>query len=64
MFAPRSPDSAEDDGWLLSIVHDEGSGESSFIILDARDIEAAPVAKVKLPRRVPYGAHGNWIPDA
>jgi carotenoid cleavage dioxygenase-like enzyme len=38
--------------------------QSSLVILDARDVEMAPVAKVKLPRRVPYGAHGNWLPDA
>ena len=62
-FAPRSPDAEEDDGWILSIVHDENNDQSSFVILDARDIESAPVAKVRLPRRVPYGAHGNWIAD-
>lgn len=64
LFAPRGPDAAEDDGWILSIVHDENTNQSSLVILDARDVEGAPVAKVKLPRRVPYGAHGNWFPDA
>lgn len=63
-FAPRSPDAAEDDGWILSIVHDENTNVSSLVILDARDIEAEPVARVTLPRRVPYGAHGNWLADA
>ncbi len=60
-FAPRAPDSAEDDGFVLSIVHDENLGQSSLVILNAQDIESAPLAKVKLPRRVPYGAHGNWL---
>jgi carotenoid cleavage dioxygenase len=63
-FVPRSPEAGEDDGWILSIVHDEGSNVSSLVILDARDIEAKPIARVILPRRVPYGAHGNWIADA
>lgn len=64
LFAPRSASAAEDDGWVLLIAHDERADESSFLVLNARDIEAPPVARVRLPRRVPYGAHGSWIPDA
>ena len=63
MFAPRSPDAAEDDGWVLTIVHDETTGTSALNIADAGDFAAPPVARVHLPRRVPYGAHGNWVPD-
>jgi len=63
-FVPRTPDSGEDDGFVVTIAHDESADQSSFFILDAQNIEAAPLAKVKLPRRVPYGAHGNWIADA
>jgi carotenoid cleavage dioxygenase-like enzyme len=62
-FVPRAPDAGEDDGWVLLIAHDEAINESALVILDARNIEAAPVAKVTLPRRVPYGAHGNWFAD-
>jgi carotenoid cleavage dioxygenase len=64
VFAPRSTGAGEDDGWVLLIAHDDRAGESSFVVLDARDIEAPPVARVRLPRRVPFGAHGSWIPDA
>ncbi len=63
-FVPRTPDSGEDDGFVVTIAHDESTDQSSFFILDAQNIESAPLAKVKLPRRVPYGAHGNWIADA
>jgi carotenoid cleavage dioxygenase len=63
VFAPRSPDAAEDDGWVLTIVHDEKTGTSALNIADAADFAAPPVARVHLPRRVPYGAHGNWVPD-
>ena len=34
------------------------------MILDATDPAAEPVARVHLPRRVPYGFHGSWISDA
>ncbi|HMQ25716.1 MAG TPA: carotenoid oxygenase family protein, partial [Acidimicrobiales bacterium] len=36
---------------------------SEFVILDARAPGAAPVARVHPPRRVPFGPHGNWLPD-
>ena len=62
-FAPRSADSAEDDGWILSIVHDENEDTSFLVVLDARNFTEEPVARVRLPRRVPYGAHSNWIAD-
>jgi carotenoid cleavage dioxygenase len=53
----------EDEGWVLCIVHDENSDKSKFLIIDARDFEGPPVATVNLPQRVPYGAHGSWMPD-
>jgi carotenoid cleavage dioxygenase-like enzyme len=31
--------------------------------LDAGDLAAPPVAAIHLPRRVPAGFHGNWLPD-
>jgi carotenoid cleavage dioxygenase len=63
VFAPRSPDAAEDDGWVMSIVYDAGSDTSSMVILDAQDFTGAPVASVRLPQRVPFGFHGNWVPE-
>ena len=48
---------------MLFRSHDEGTGRSSLVIVDARDFSAAPVARVHLPQRVPYGAHGSWIPE-
>jgi carotenoid cleavage dioxygenase len=60
-FVPRSGASAEDDGWLLSVVHDETVDRSELVVLDAADLTT--VARVHLPRRVPYGFHGNWIAD-
>jgi carotenoid cleavage dioxygenase len=55
------PDS--DEGWLLSYVHDDRSGASELLIVDASDFAGKPAARVKLPQRVPFGFHGNWLPD-
>lgn len=64
VFVPRAPDAAEDDGWLLSLVHDRTTDRSELVVLDARDVGGEPVATVHLPVRVPYGFHGNWVPAA
>ena len=64
MFVPRSEDAAEDDGWVMSLVYDRTTDRSDLVILDAQDFSGEPVARVHLPQRVPYGFHGNWVPDA
>ncbi|MFT4572180.1 MAG: carotenoid cleavage dioxygenase-like enzyme [Hyphomicrobiaceae bacterium] len=61
VFAPGADGRSEDDGWLVSFVHDEASEESRCVILDARDVEADPVATVRIPWRVPYGFHADWV---
>jgi carotenoid cleavage dioxygenase len=50
-------------GWLMSFVYDAATNGSDLVILDADDLAAAPVARIHLPRRVPAGFHGNWLPD-
>lgn len=61
-FVPRSETAAEGDGYLLSLLYDENEDRSQIEILDTEDITAEPVATVKLPFRVIYGAHGQWAP--
>ncbi len=63
VFVPRTADADEDDGWVLSYTHDEDTNRSDVVILAARDFSAEPVATIHLPTRVPFGFHGNWIPD-
>ncbi|RCV11293.1 hypothetical protein SETIT_2G174500v2 [Setaria italica] len=60
-FVPRVGGSHEDDGWIISFVHNEKTNTSQVHIIDAQRFEDAPVAKITLPRRVPYGFHGTFI---
>ncbi len=60
---PAENATSEDDGYLMTFVHDETTNTSHLSILDASDIAAAPLAEVHLPRRVPAGFHGSWIAD-
>ncbi len=53
----------EDAGWLMGFIYDKPTDTSSLVVLDASDIAADPVASVTLPRRVPFGFHGSWMPD-
>jgi carotenoid cleavage dioxygenase len=61
VMVPSSPDAAEDDGILLGFVHDATRDASDLVLLDAATLE--PVAEVRLPVRVPYGFHGNFVPS-
>jgi carotenoid cleavage dioxygenase len=63
VFAPDPDGEAEDDGWLVNFVYDRDAESSELRIVDARDLEGDPVARIHLPRRVPFGFHGNWVPD-
>jgi carotenoid cleavage dioxygenase-like enzyme len=60
-FVPRHPDSEENDGWLLTFVTDFEKDITDFVILDAQDIMADPIASIRLPWRLPLGFHSNWI---
>ena len=72
-FVPRANSTSEDDGWLLAYVFDESSqlsadgepktdAKSELWIIDAKNMTDV-VAKIRLPQRVPYGLHGNWISE-
>jgi carotenoid cleavage dioxygenase-like enzyme len=62
-FILASANGEEGAGWLMGFVHDGRTGKSSFVVLDAGDLGAKPVATITLPQRVPYGFHGNWFAD-
>jgi carotenoid cleavage dioxygenase len=62
VFAADPYGSREEDGYILTFLHDAGSETGLFLILDARDLAAEPVATITLPRRVPAGLHGSWVP--
>lgn len=60
IFVPRAADAEEDDGFVLHLVHDAIEDRSEVAILDARAVDAEPLARLKLDERIPFGFHGNW----
>jgi carotenoid cleavage dioxygenase-like enzyme len=63
VFAPAAGECDELAGWYLTYVYDPVTDGSDLVVIDASDFEGDPVARVRLPRRVPHGFHGNWIAD-
>ncbi len=63
VFAPATGESDESAGWYLTYVYDALTDDSDLVIIDASDFDGDAVARIRLPRRVPHGFHGNWIPD-
>lgn len=62
VFVPSTTGPAdESSGWYIGYVYDPARDGSDLVILDASDFAAPPVARIKLPHRVPHGFHGNWI---
>jgi carotenoid cleavage dioxygenase-like enzyme len=62
VFVPSTSGPAdESSGWYIGYVYDPARDGSDLVIIDASDFAAQPVARIKLPQRVPYGFHGNWI---
>lgn len=61
VFVPSANPKSEDDGYLMTYVHDAQSDTSSLVIMDASTMDNTPVASVALPR-IPSGFHGSWVP--
>ncbi len=64
VFVARENPRDEDDGYVLSIWWNRETKLSELLIHDAADLRRNPLARVKLPARVPFGFHGNWADEA
>jgi all-trans-8'-apo-beta-carotenal 15,15'-oxygenase len=63
VFVPRPGSTKEDDGWLLVLVYDAANHRSDLVILDARNLQQEPIARLHLPYHIPYALHGNFTPE-
>ncbi len=62
VFVPRPGAEGEEEGWVLSLVYNSARQCSDLIILNAQDLVAGPMARLKLRHHVPYGLHGSFTP--
>jgi carotenoid cleavage dioxygenase-like enzyme len=63
VFTPRSDTAEEGDGWLTAVVWRAAENRSDFLVFDALDLAKGPIGVAELPRRVPFGFHGNWVAE-
>jgi all-trans-8'-apo-beta-carotenal 15,15'-oxygenase len=61
VFAPRPGATEHDDGYLLALAYDADRHASACVILDARDLEAGPVARAWFDHHIPPRFHGVWV---
>ncbi|EXB58585.1 hypothetical protein L484_008739 [Morus notabilis] len=61
-FVPKKGGLEEDDGWIITFVHDEDTNISQVYVIDTKKFSHEPIFKITLPCRVPYGFHGAFIP--
>ncbi|KAK3227128.1 hypothetical protein Dsin_006990 [Dipteronia sinensis] len=61
-FVSKGKHFEEDNGWIVTFVHNEDTDTSQVYIIDTKKFTSEPVAKITLPSRVPYGFHGAFMP--
>jgi carotenoid cleavage dioxygenase-like enzyme len=61
-FIPARECAAEGEGYLVALVYRGAEDRSDFVVFDAMDVAKGPIGVAELPRRVPFGFHGNWCP--
>ena len=64
LFAPRRGATAEDDGYLLSLVYDSRRHASHLAVFDARRLSQGPVARAWFDHHIPFTVHGLWAPSS
>uniref|UniRef100_A0A7S2MAK4 Uncharacterized protein n=1 Tax=Helicotheca tamesis TaxID=374047 RepID=A0A7S2MAK4_9STRA len=64
MYSPRKrgddndPEPSEDDGYIISVLFNGKTRESSLIVLEANNVKQGPVARVNLGVGIPHGYYG------
>jgi len=62
VFIGKEKAETEDDGYLLSMVYDGQQHLSYLAIIDAKKLEAGPLAKLYFDQALPISFHGMWYP--
>lgn len=62
VFVPRPGDPETAHGWWVTFATNRRDLTSLLLVIPAADPASGPVARVRLPVRVPLGLHGAWLP--
>lgn len=62
VFAPVPGTGPGAGGYWMTYATDRTDASSWLLVIPSEDPTAGPVARVRIPVRVPLGLHGNWLP--
>eukprot|EP01102_Stenamoeba_stenopodia_P021763 TRINITY_DN8865_c0_g1_i1.p1 TRINITY_DN8865_c0_g1~~TRINITY_DN8865_c0_g1_i1.p1 ORF type:complete len:572 (-),score=88.42 TRINITY_DN8865_c0_g1_i1:122-1837(-) len=65
VFVPRAATQRgqlldEDDGWVLTQLYNCKEHRTEYVVLDAKNLEKGPIARLRLKHHTPYGFHGTF----
>jgi len=60
-FAPADDQRSEDHGYVVTFVWNDSTREQQLQVFDALDLGQGPIARVRLPQRVPPGFHACFM---
>jgi len=68
IFVPKStssssPSSSETDGYVVGILHNADTKKAELCVLDAGNMAAGPLCRIRLPHHIPSNLHGSWVPE-
>lgn len=62
LFVPKNANSAEGEGYLLSVIYRLSEHKSHLAIIDAQRVEEGPIARAHFDHHIPAGFHGTYVP--
>ncbi|MCX4817995.1 carotenoid oxygenase family protein [Streptomyces sp. NBC_01239] len=62
VFAPAPGTRSSEHGHWLTFATDRTNDTSWLLVIPADDPAQGPVARIRIPVRVPLGLHGTWLP--
>ncbi len=60
VFVPRPDSLEEDDGWVITFVHDGKRRGTDVAVLDGRKLSDGPIATLRIPGNAGATFHGSW----
>jgi len=63
MFVPRQNPTDEDDGFVMSFVHDALSKNAKLVVWESRSFQEGPIAECSMGELFPWTVHGSFCQD-
>jgi all-trans-8'-apo-beta-carotenal 15,15'-oxygenase len=63
LFAPKGPDAAEGEGYLLALIYRATTHTSHLAVFDAQRVGEGPIARAHFDHHIPASFHGTWVPN-